>query len=118
MRLIDADAMMEKYNDWYTEDGEPNGVICTVGCLLRKEPTVGGWISVKDRLPEHMDRVPVLYRFTDSELQDGKLHTAMLWYVREPFCGDEPPHWERVGRYEYEVLYWFELPGAPEEVRG
>ena len=117
MRLIDADALREKLIalNYHTRADNMNEA-----CVRAVDyaPTVGGWISVKERMPEHVDRVPVLYRFTDSELQDGKLHTAMLWYVIEPFCGDEPPHWERVGRYEYEVLYWFELPGAPEEVQG
>lgn len=127
MRPIDADALMEsigcadavKYGN--RDRAQQNTSYSTMMLYeirdeIDAQPTVGGWISVKDRMPEHVDRVPVLYRFTDLELQDGKLHTAMLWYVREPFCNDEPPHWERIGRYEYEVLYWFELPEPPEEV--
>lgn len=73
------------------------------------------WISVKDRLPQHYDRVPVLIKFKDEDMSD-ELHFNCLWYVHEPFSNGEKPHWERIGRHEYEVLYWFELPEPPKEV--
>lgn len=70
------------------------------------------WISVKDRLPQHYDRVPVLIKFKDEDTSD-ELHFNCLWYVHEPFSNNEKPHWERIGRREYEVRYWFELPEPP-----
>ena len=102
MRLIDADAMMEKYNDWYTEDGEPNGVICTVGCLLRKEPTVGGWISVKERMPDRGNTCLVWLR--------GGGMTFMV-FDGSRFVGGSAYSDDR-------ITHWMLLPGAPEEVQG
>lgn len=82
--------------------------------LMDEAPTVGGWISVKDRTPKHYDRVPVLIKYKGEDASD-ELHFSCLWYVHEPFSNGEKPHWERIGRIDYEVLYWFELPEPPKE---
>ena len=39
-RLIDADALIAKYGDWYTEEGTETGFIGTIGMLLKDAPTV------------------------------------------------------------------------------
>ena len=52
MRLIDADALVTKYGDYYVEEGPEDGFIGTLKCLVDMQPTIGSWISVKDRLPE------------------------------------------------------------------
>ena len=46
MRPIDADVLKEDLTRFYA--GE-----VTAKKLIDEQPTVGGWISVKDRLPEH-----------------------------------------------------------------
>ena len=51
MRLIDADALIVKCGDWYVEEGPEEGFIGTLKSLIEMQPNVGGWISVKDRLP-------------------------------------------------------------------
>lgn len=38
--LIDADALIAKYGDWYTEEGTEAGFIGTIGMLLKDAPTV------------------------------------------------------------------------------
>lgn len=106
MRLIDADAMMEKYNDWYTEDGEPDGVICTVGCLLRKEPTVEmpRWISVQERLPE---------TYVDVLVCNGNEFITVALYDGEEWM-------EVIDKFEIlltSVTHWMPLPEPPEEVQ-
>jgi len=115
MRQIDADALIYDLTEMVRHStGEYKHGIDAARLVAMEAPIIGGWISVKDRLPTHNDRVPVLYRFKADNMRDG-LYVSMLWYVREPFCGDEPPHWERIGNIEYEVLYWFELPEPPKE---
>lgn len=41
-RLIDADALIAKYGDWYTEEGTETGFIGTLEMLLKDAPTVVG----------------------------------------------------------------------------
>ena len=48
MRLIDADALKEEMDmEWC-----PDMAVSEIWHVIDKAPTVGGWISVKDRLPE------------------------------------------------------------------
>ena len=39
-KLIDADAMNEKYGDWYTEEGTEEGFIGTLKYLIAEQPTI------------------------------------------------------------------------------
>ena len=41
-RLVDADEMIAKYGDWYTEEGTEEGFIGTIEALLKDVPTVVG----------------------------------------------------------------------------
>ncbi len=41
-RLVDADALIAKYGDWYTEEGTETGFIGTLEMLLKDAPTVVG----------------------------------------------------------------------------
>ena len=38
MRWIDADALIEKFGDWYIEEGPEEGFIGTLGQLLSEQP--------------------------------------------------------------------------------
>ena len=46
MRLIDGDKLLRRYDEEH--EGEPG----RARKLIEEAPTVGGWISVKDRMPE------------------------------------------------------------------
>lgn len=120
MRLIDADALWHNIEtaDWYNNADRDE----VVEPLVLRSPTIGGWISVKDRLPKehdsifanhthlskHMwakesDNVIVYVRFpdgtgrsTEGRLQDGK------WWTRVS------PMLEPV------VTHWMPLPTPPE----
>lgn len=53
-RMIDADALINKYGDWYTEEGTEEGFIGTLKSLAEKLPTIepewkrGKWIKAKN----------------------------------------------------------------------
>ena len=56
-RLIDADALTDKYGDWYTEEGSEEGYIGTIKGIVDSMPTIAPerkwkWIPVTERLPE------------------------------------------------------------------
>lgn len=40
MRMIDADAVIEKCGDWYVEEGPEEGFIGTLKSLIDEQPTV------------------------------------------------------------------------------
>lgn len=40
MRLIDADALIEKYGDWYTEEGTEVGYIGAMKGIINSAPTI------------------------------------------------------------------------------
>lgn len=43
MKLIDADALIEKYGDWYVEEGSEEGFIGTVKQLIDAQPERKGY---------------------------------------------------------------------------
>jgi hypothetical protein len=51
MRKIDADALIDKYGDWYTEEGTEEGYIGTIKGIVDSMPTIeperkkGKWIK-------------------------------------------------------------------------
>ena len=55
MRLIDADALLEElpvHPDGGMRSVKDECLMIRVRQTVRNAPTIGGWISVKDRLPE------------------------------------------------------------------
>lgn len=54
MRLIDADALIDKYGEWYTEEGTEVGYIGTIKGIVDSMPTIeperkrGRWIYKND----------------------------------------------------------------------
>ena len=153
MRMIDADALEERFASW------ENGCVQECACcehhrqvemykcdcgLIIDAPTVGGWISVKDRLPESGKHVlaaceirliyggkktyvcEALYA-AQHTLPEGK-------YPEDDECfdydEDEDEYYLKEGWYEaihnwdeYSsvviedfVTHWMPLPNPPEEV--
>lgn len=54
MRAIDGDALIDKYGDWYTEEGTEEGYIGTIKGIVDSMPTIeperktGKWIVIRD----------------------------------------------------------------------
>lgn len=68
---------------------------------IKNAPTVGGWISVKDRLPEEKAWVLCLCR--------AGIREVLLWQNGQWY--HDPQH----AYYESFVLYWTPLPEPPKE---
>ena len=54
MRTIDTDVLIDKYGEWYTEEGTEEGYIGTVKGIVDSIPTIEPephWIPCSERLP-------------------------------------------------------------------
>jgi hypothetical protein len=99
MRLIDADAMIEKCGDWYVEEGTESGFIGTLKNLLVTQPTITPephWIPVTVRLPEVGESVLICDAYGDICIG----HRTMGGYYFPDFCDDKIK----------DVRAWCELP--------
>ena len=99
MRLIDADVLKQDLTRFY--DGE-----VTAKELIDAQPTVGGWVSVEDRVPES-NEIVLVYAYDEN----GDGYMAMA--VRYP-CGDWDSEDDYFNQMESEVRYWMPLPTPPE----
>lgn len=100
MRLIDADVLKEDLTRFYDNE-------VTAKELIDEQPTIGGWISVKDRLPEINE--PVLFT---GKNDIGNRYPAQKGY----YSGDE---WYTFGglwdKPLDRVTHWMPLPEPPED---
>ena len=112
-RLIDADALLAKFNKksdiWtaLTDEKTANdfALYCKVADAVEEMPTVGGWISVKDRLPEGEDDYLVIQHA-------HKPTVTLAWY-----SGDENG-WQAIDGSFYAdgiVTHYMPLPEPPKE---
>lgn len=115
MRLIDAHALLTAYEGAMKElvqatnaeniSLETLSLLCGAK-LIAEAPTIGGWISVKDRLPDKGHDVLAF-------LDDGE-------ETRIAACN----YWDGVwfdavmNTIAKNVVYWMPLPEPPEEVTG
>lgn len=103
MRPIDADVVIEKYGDWYVEEGSEEGFIGTLKSLIDEQPTVSRWISVKDGLPEE-DGLYTVYckngSMAHAWFEDNK------WFIDHCECGTGY------------VTNWMPLPEPPKDGDG
>lgn len=111
MRLIDADALKAEIQRRRKRYKTLTGV--DMAMLVDDAPTVGSWISVKDRLPDSMaNKVLVWLEHEDSVGYIGfghyeKFNGAETWYDLE--------HAEPFARHGYYVTRWMPLPEPPKE---
>ena len=135
-RLIDGDALCRVLNDhWLAtspSDRDTEEVAAERAAMCRglddamrivgQMPTVGGWISVKDRLPEK-DR-QYLVCLNQTHLMVVSFAKKLEEVDRDVFKGRDEPGWfdwdtEWCGFYEITgVTHWMPLPEPPEEVTG
>lgn len=97
MRLIDADALLEKMKHRREYVGRPSDPVC----LVEDAPTVDGWVSVTDRLPEEngIYLVCVALGYMDFYTWSDKIWFSSAFNV----CDDGF------------VTHWMSLPEPPKE---
>ena len=93
MRPIDADALMDYCNNQKGKTIDANDIA--------RFPTIGGWISVKDRLPEKGDDV-IIYGYYVGP--SGETYPTTIISDIEEFKG-----------YKCVPIAWMPLPEPPEE---
>lgn len=123
MRLIDADALKKEYRMAdRCEDCKRNPRDCQnvyswtlmdVCSMLDDAPTIGGWISVKDRLPEGrtnphtLDFEPVVCATTFGDVRVYK-YGQRLGHTEAHF-------WNWAGIMDEYVTHWQNMPEMPKE---
>lgn len=110
MRLIDVDALkdpLELQRASYARIGATERAKAYADCLweIAQAPTVGGWISVKDRLPEESGKVLVYCK-------DGYMSAVHYSAKHQQFnnfdaCAKRDEVWD--------VTHWMPLPEPPKE---
>lgn len=104
MRLIHADAaLIAKYNSQHESEQDK------AGKLIEDAPTVNGWISVKDRMPETRHAV-LVYTPYHKNIWAASMHEDGNWYIWSP--GSRvllDPDWHGP------ITHWMPLPEPPEK---
>ena len=108
MRLIDADALIERMkNTW---DMQELYLPVHFADFVEDQPTVNQWISVEDRLPkakpDDLEYPAVIIALPDGSVEMGCYYESTHeWGAGENF--DRPR----------EPIAWMPLPEQPEEVK-
>lgn len=129
MRLIDADALDAAFTDLrFNADGtlahwgdRPDWCLHgrEVEKLIHDAPTVGGWISVKDRLPGINEDVLILYE--SKVLRETDYAITCLkdsFYFGGTPIPYQTPQWEEPWQYFRKnnvITHWMPLPEPPKE---
>ena len=104
MRLIDKDELLRRYDEEH--EGEPG----RARKLIEEAPTVGGWNSVKDRMPP--DGRFVLVVNDDGKMMIAKFESEVLHWEYKYYAYDWDV-WE--DEEQGPICYWMPLPEPPEE---
>lgn len=102
MRLIDADVLIKN------TILNPTHAPYIIRHDVDDEPTVGGWISVKDRLPEENHSVIIAVYDTFA----CYYFIVIAWLTES---GDWDSNDETFNQGDEEVRYWMPLPEPPKE---
>lgn len=104
MRLIDADALLQRYDEVHV--GPPGGA----RKLIEEAPTICEWVSVKDRLPDindYCDKLCIVNGRNGMTVYEDAMLVLEYAGYGEWYC-DEAPY------AELTVSYWMPLPAPPE----
>ena len=109
MRLIDADKLIRSIDKIQTLTGlglQPVITIADVKELINAMPTVGGWISVKDKMPMLVETV----LFTGKRYDGGWLGTKRGYFDGTEWYADDAGTIYATTT----VTHWMPLPKPPE----
>lgn len=117
-RLIDADAMRDNLLWCKSQSSSYDNHWDDVIERLDAQPTVGGWISVKDRLPE--EQIPVLVYVPPYSNENEKYaeYVGVAYYMYSAIGG----YWAGTDGNVYgaigiihDPIYWMPMPEPPKE---
>ena len=123
MRPIDGDALLEKFNrkaDIWTaltdEDTASDfAFYCKLADAVEEMPTIGGWISVKDRMPEKQTPVLVYVPSYSDENEEYIGHIAMACYTYSArggyWAGTDGNVYGAIGII-HDPTHWMPLPSV------
>ena len=113
MRTIDADELTREIcRDQCERDG--CGSHCELINYVENAPTIGRWISVKDRLPEEGVQVLAVKKLKDGR-RDLALASCIPEYKHHDYTTGEDivePYWVCGGNNN--ITHWQPLPELPE----
>ena len=96
-RLIDANKLIGDLHNHAFLEGDDREIVYSV---IQKQPTIGGWISVKDGLPERYERILTYDKY--SGVKEN-------WLL----CSCPCVSWS----YGFHVTHWMPMPEPPKEVK-
>jgi len=115
MRLIDANTLKAEFTGNFKDEY----TTAEIHALIDLAPTIGGWISVKDRLPGIDEDVLILYESKVSR-ETGYAITCRkdYFYFGGTLIPCQRPQWAEPWQYFREnnvITHWMPLPEPPKE---
>lgn len=124
MRLIDADKIMERLQEWNTSDEMDKALYRFTSDRIAEQPTAYEWISVEDRLPSdgdsrfymclvenHLEDPPMFCQYEEEYgfgFWNDIYDPVTLGFVDSEFQTMEELHYEK-------VRYWMPLIEPPKD---
>lgn len=116
MRMIDADALKKQWSmadkcEECPQDArhcryEQDFTRMDICEMIDEAPTIGGWISVKDRLPENETEVIIIVQHKIGWYRAFAWHDEYGWHSSAEEFGD--------GESDF-VTHWMPMPEPPRE---
>ena len=118
-KYIDAEEFIERFGDWYTEEGTEIGFVGPIKELVYQMPAADvepRWIPCSERFPEEDKEVLISYRYKEGEGDTSHSDIDITSYGQMYFGGNKVEgvkHWRAPFEYfysNYEVIAWMPLP--------
>ena len=106
MRLIDADEMRDGILWCKSQSSDYDNYWDDVIERLDAQPTVNGWISVKDRMPEKETLVVALVQY------EVGWYRMLAWHDDKGWASSQEEFQEKDGDF---VTHWMPLPEPPKD---
>jgi len=125
MRPIDADALVDAMTgacNIFDAHGADTTLARTLITIADKAPTVGGWISVKDRLPSEHDSLFANHQHLSKHMWAKESDDVIVYVVFPDGTGRATEGRLRDGKWntkisptlESVVTHWMTMPEPPE----
>lgn len=120
--MIDEKRLIDELNEWSNLDEEMNELVLlcidTFKRMINKQPKVGEWIPIEERLPEE-------YKYIDEETGYYLRSDNVLCCCLDDYNDFEhwidytiDGEWQTHEYFDGEKFYWQQLPALPEPYKG